>query len=1505
MIKKMLFKKSLAIFVVLSMLICSIPSMFFVSAANENTFVFNDCTDANKFESISGAQFYRIEGGAYLMGISPNTTDATIAIYGNATDFSKYDTIKFDLNAAASNWGGISAVSVSLDKETWYDSNNLPSGWNGATQEIPISELGANTANVSKLYIKFTGAPSSYAYAYVYSIILISSQHDENDYKEFVYAWKVKEVNGDFVSSSIENNNMASMTTIAGKTNSTISFIGETVDLSAYDYLTVDFFSYGAEFQEWVNFLVTGDKFYHYYQSNAPKAQNWNTVTLTIPVSDLGSATTDTFIIQLQGVSSWQRNIQIGNFKLHKNVQLISDTTISAVNVCYDDASYDISLSLGKSAIDVELPYNVNEAVITPKLFNSKSTIKVDGNAKSKIDVSMSGVDERSFTIVVASENGNVEKTYRVNVFRGKKPYISEYIFADSGSVDNVEGGYISLTPYGNGFRVIVPNYAANTNIVPDSDKTMSQTCTVNFNAKVAQNFNNYENIEFSMMNMDGLIQQRTMLVALGKGSQIKKWYTFELSSKLATPWVNVDFKIPVSYFLKSDANDQAGACYTKEEISSIDCITILFRNGNANTIYKQNAYFSAIKLTGINILWLDDNSLDNIQGDFVSKDYSQYGDFQVVIPEYNSSAENQICDITVSREVSENLNNYDELNFSMINIDSQIQQRTLMVGLGNAEQVKKWYTVDLSDKMSEVWQYSNFAIPISYYLEADSSTGECYTKEEISEIDTITLRFAGGESGMVYSQIAIVKDLKLSGFKNFKLDSIYNSGMLFQQNKDIVITGDVDNDAVNIKAELYKNGNLIQTSAAVLDAETLRFKLNFDAQRGGYDKYQIRFYQDNVLSRIIDDILIGELWLSSGQSNMELPVFLDMQSSEIVSNANNKNVRIMNMPTWVVEQDSLQPIDPLETISSASWVIGNDQTSVEHLQSLPYNFAKKLQEEIDVPVGVITTAVGATSIEAWMPREAIEGNNEIKTSLKKLGMYYDESNWSHKGGTMSTLYNSKIAPLKNLGIAGTIWYQGEGNANNPSIYSAELDLLKEHWGKLFGFNNDSMPFVFTQIAPFVYDSNENPYYTNPINEAMTDAFMMNSDKNMAMVTIYDLPLDHMKNGETSNAIHPRYKVPVAERFAKSAISLVYNKSTAFTAPIYKSMEKRDNAIYVTFDYVGDGLKSVDASKNIHGFTICGADNVYVNAKAKIINKNTVKVWNDNLTNPTNVCYAYSVMNQESNLGNSNNIPAAPFCSDKNYASTENVKFFAPQDWMHFDCDAWVYDSQNTAEQCLGVRPSFTVSAVLGGTNAQYSYNTDIKKEGAASLKLSYSANMGTVGVSPILRYESLHFNAENYRYLTVSVANPDAHSKDFSLLIKSGNNVYTILTDSGNSSYHLSAKSDFVDITFDLTKIVDANNIAVSNASSVLSNLSDLQFTVTDDNEGIVYIDGVYVGLNEKSENIIGDFNGDKAVDSDDLIMLKKALLGVDNITVDYDLNDDNALNVLDFIKLQKMIVK
>ncbi len=658
-------------------------------------------------------------------------------------------------------------------------------------------------------------------------------------------------------------------------------------------------------------------------------------------------------------------------------------------------------------------------------------------------------------------------------------------------------------------------------------------------------------------------------------------------------------------------------------------------------------------------------------------------------------------------------------------------------------------------------------------------------------------------------------------------IPNYFADGMVFQQNKPMSVWGYCAQDGEKVTVNLKKDGEIIDTVSAV--SKDGRWDAALSARPGSYDPYSIEILHGDDVMRTVNDVLIGELWLSAGQSNMEFKIDRDMDREAILEEWLNPYIRMYIEPYRPNGATGVQPLEPMEDIPGSYWGRGDNKAHVNNCSAIAYEFACMLQPMLDVPFAVIDASLGATKIEAWLSREAVASDPDLKYELEKRGLYYDEEFWSEELGTMSSVYNQKVGPLEGLNIAGIIWYQGESNSDRPEIYGAELDLLKRTWGEKFGYPDGDVPFIFSQVAP--YYTGGNPQNRGWLAKGMEEGWALSEDENTSMIVIYDCPLEHMKGTVTSDPIHPRTKLPISERFAVAATNMVYGGEGEYTSPVYESMEIKGDAIYVTIRRVGDGLMTLDGSPDVRGFAIAGADGIYVNAQAEIVDATTVKVWNNRVKNPKNVTYAFDSYNQGSTLCSSIGFPVSPFrTADVNDTVTKpdtSLKYFTAQDWMTCDKDVWVYDSQNTAEYYMGYRPSFAAT-----NDAVYSYSHYVFAEGTASLRVDYEEDFT---ITPVLSYESIPLNWTRYKYLSVKLLNAGESDAEVGLSVKAGSKTYRIKTTDGKTAVTLPANSEkFVNVTFDL------------GAAGITGSVSAFNFEVSSLFGGTVFFDAFTAGMTD-----------------------------------------------------------
>jgi sialate O-acetylesterase len=740
-------------------------------------------------------------------------------------------------------------------------------------------------------------------------------------------------------------------------------------------------------------------------------------------------------------------------------------------------------------------------------------------------------------------------------------------------------------------------------------------------------------------------------------------------------------------------------------------------------------------------------------------------------------------------------------------------------------------------DKFEKSWNINDVDWKIGKYTYSLSlnnalSTGGTIDLANINYMRIFAVKVPSTFSGNLSFKVSNVRIVDYTN--QTSLPTIFSDHMMFQQNKPIKIWGYAV-EGKNISVNLLKNGVKIDSIGTVC-SESKKWEISFPQRAGGYDKYQMIVFDNGDTLKVIDDILIGEIWLSAGQSNMALTVSQTIDGVDLMSNANNANIRFFLEPTYPYSGSTSgeQPVFPEKDITGSFWRDATRGAVVAKFSAVAYSMALKLQEVLNIPVGVLNTSVGGSVIEAWLPREDIESNPDLVLAMKRKGLYFDVDWWVNSSNSMTALYNQKIAPLSGFNIAGVIWYQGEGNSSRPELYSIQLDLLKKAYERQFGFTQNSMPFVFSQVCPWLTNLDK-PHFLSLLSEAMYDAWALHPTS-MGMLPLYDMDLTYVGNVP----IHPTNKTPVGKRFATSVINLVYNTSLEYTAPVFESFTTYDDKIRVRFNHVDDGLKTIDGLDYVRGFSICGEDSIFVHAKARIVSESEVEVWNDYVKNPTQVTYAWATYNVTSNLANSVNIVAAPFRSDRSVG----YSYFNPQDWVYADGDIWGINSTDF----VGFIPAWQKTPVADAINLNLSYNESVKSEGKASLKVDYTlTNNGKIGFGPVFTNKTTVRQLNNFNIISFDIYNPDERDKSIELWLKDKNNAIfkAVAVNSENelTTLHIGKTTSFDTINFNLRKLKNEQNELITYTDSILNNVISLQIIVGDNNTGAIYIDNVVFG--------------------------------------------------------------
>ena len=459
------------------------------------------------------------------------------------------------------------------------------------------------------------------------------------------------------------------------------------------------------------------------------------------------------------------------------------------------------------------------------------------------------------------------------------------------------------------------------------------------------------------------------------------------------------------------------------------------------------------------------------------------------------------------------------------------------------------------------------------------------------------------------------------------RLPAVLGDNMVLQRNSEVNLWGwAAPNKTVKVKTSWNRKTYRTRSDA---DGKWLVKVATKDA--GG--PYTIKI-SDGKKSRL-NNILLGEVWICSGQSNMEMPVQGFLGQPCLHAAETMREARLYpDIRMFTVARDST---DVVKDNCVGEWLC-SDPATVGAFSAVGYFFGRCLNQYLGVPIGLITTNWGGTNIEAWMSTE----------SNAKLGVdeEYTSKNWNEDYFPGATLYNGMIAPITNYTAKGFIWYQGESNRGNWKEYADMQAEMIRQWREAWG--DEKMPFYITQIAPYRYSGPEKRRSAMLVENQIKATTMV---PYCAMASTTDIGMYSL--------IHEPDKLAVGERLAWLALSRDYGvPGVPADAPTYKSMEIKDGRVVISFynlcapndqsdprsfswiDEQGQVVRSVK------GFEIAGADRKFRPANARILwNDNQVEVWADGVKEPVAVRYCfnnYSETNLKTTLGQ----PVVPFRTD-------------------------------------------------------------------------------------------------------------------------------------------------------------------------------------------------------------------------------------------------------------------
>ena len=490
--------------------------------------------------------------------------------------------------------------------------------------------------------------------------------------------------------------------------------------------------------------------------------------------------------------------------------------------------------------------------------------------------------------------------------------------------------------------------------------------------------------------------------------------------------------------------------------------------------------------------------------------------------------------------------------------------------------------------------------------------------------------------------------------FADIKLPRIFGNNMVLQRDMPVPIWGwATAEEKIALTLTKQDEAEAIHSETVTADAKGNWRAVLPATPVGG--PYTLNVAGSNTVE--LTNILFGEVWVCSGQSNMQWPVNASNNRDEEIAAANYPNVRLFQIPNT---SSGLPAVDV-----NAEWRPTVPNT-VRHFSAVAYYFGRHLHKELDVPIGLINTSWGGSRIEPWTPpigfdtvpalssiaEEIKDIKNEYRTQLSdKLQQVEDwiaESRRVLESDDVillapenihpaiphqqpTAIYNKMIYPIVPFAIRGALWYQGESNMREGMMYHEKMKALINGWREVW--DQGDFPFYFVQLAPWGGYDRDDPTHLPKIWEAQTATLAL---PNTGMVVTTDI-------GNVQN-IHPGNKQDVGLRLAFWALAKTYGKDDLVcSGPLYKSMEIEGSTIRISFDHVGSGLVSRDGEA-LTWFQIAGEDKQFVDATA-VVDGRTVVVSSDSVESPVAVRLGWH-QTAEPNLMNKEGLPVSPFRTD-------------------------------------------------------------------------------------------------------------------------------------------------------------------------------------------------------------------------------------------------------------------
>lgn len=469
--------------------------------------------------------------------------------------------------------------------------------------------------------------------------------------------------------------------------------------------------------------------------------------------------------------------------------------------------------------------------------------------------------------------------------------------------------------------------------------------------------------------------------------------------------------------------------------------------------------------------------------------------------------------------------------------------------------------------------------------------------------------------------------------FAEVKLASCFGENMVLQRDQDIRIWG------TSCPEERIMVSFLDAKVKTTADEEG-RWEVRLEACPYGGPHQMIIEGWDNSIE--FKNILIGDVWLCSGQSNMVWSVGQSANSDVEIANASYPYIRLfLTSGQW-----AFNPVPD----AKGSWNVCNSE-NVKSFSAVAYFFSREIYLQTGIPQGLICSAWGASEIEPWLSSRAIgDLDNEFKnhyqytaencpSKVKEILELHPEKIWTYNPNQYpGVLFNGMINPFIGFRIKGVLWYQGENNAHaqRPEEYRCIFPVLINDWRENWGYE---FPFFWVQLPAYIPPSvSEEDVSWALLRESQHAALCLPRTGEAVTIDIGD-----------ANDVHPLNKQDVGYRLALIALNKVYEKDILYSGPILKSVRYRGNKAILKFDCMDSCLSAKNSNGDLRGFTIAGKDKIFEQAKAYVKNCNSLVIYSDKVKSPRYVRYAWENCPLDANLVNKEGLPATPFRTDSKF----------------------------------------------------------------------------------------------------------------------------------------------------------------------------------------------------------------------------------------------------------------